>query len=148
MRLAGQASPRPALVGHERIYAVVRRIPKGKVATYGQIARIVGRCTARRVGYAMAAAPEGSRLPLQRVINAQGMISARSHSDGGVRQRVLLEKEGVMFDAKGRVDLRIFQWQLSTTLLGTDVWPEASPSSPRKRGSILRRPNGFPPSRE
>ena len=130
MRLAGQASPGPALVGHERIYAVVRRIPKGKVATYGQIARIVGRCTARMVGYAMAAAPEGSRLPWQRVINAQGMISARSGGDGDERQRVLLEKEGVMFDARGKVDLRIFQWQLSTNSLDPIL------SFPRRRESI------------
>ena len=124
MRLAGQASPGAAPVGHERIYAVVRRIPKGEVATYGQIARIVGRCTARMVGYAMAAVPEGSRAPWQRVINAQGMVSARSHGDGDVRQRVLLEKEGVMFDANGRVDLRIFQWQLSKNSLdpGLPFW--------------------------
>ena len=130
MRLAGQASPGPALVGHGRIYAVVRRIPKGKVATYGQIARIVGRCTARMVGYAMAVTPEGSRVPWQRVINAQGMISARSHSDGDVRQRVLLEKEGVKFDVKGRVDLTVFQWQPSSSPLGPAV------SFPRRRESI------------
>ena len=117
MRLAGQASPGSALVGHGRIYAVVRRIPKRKVATYGQIARIVGRCTARMVGYAMAAVPEGSRVPWQRVINAQGMISARSGGDGDERQRVMLEKEGVKFDANGKVDLRIFQWQLSKNSL-------------------------------
>ena len=130
MRLAGHASPGAARVGHERIYAVVRRIPKGKVATYGQIARIVGRCTARMVGYAMAAVPEGSRVPWQRVINAQGTISARSHGDGDVRQRVLLEKEGVMFDANGRVDLRIFQWQLSKNSL------DPSLSFRRRRESI------------
>ena len=130
MRLAGQASPGAAPVGHERIYAVVRRIPKGEVATYGQIARIVGRCTARMVGYAMAAVPEGSRVPWQRVINAQGMVSARSHGDGDVRQRVLLEKEGVMFDANGRVDLRIFQWQLSKNSL------DPSLSFRRRRESI------------
>jgi methylated-DNA-protein-cysteine methyltransferase related protein len=115
MRLSKQVPLEAAPVGHERIYAVVKRIPKGKVATYGQIARMVGRCTARMVGYAMAATPEGSRVPWQRVINSQGMISARSHSDGDVRQRGLLEKEGVRFDAKGRVDLTVFQWQLSTS---------------------------------
>jgi methylated-DNA-protein-cysteine methyltransferase related protein len=114
-----EASP----VGHERIVAVVKRIPKGKVATYGQVARIVGRCTARMVGYAMAAIPEGSRVPWQRVINSQGMISARSHSDGDVRQRAMLEKEGVKFDAKGRVDLTIFRWQPSTSPLGPASWP-------------------------
>ena len=130
MRLAGQASPGPTLVGHERIYAVVRRIPKGKVATYGQIASIVGRCTARMVGYAMAAVPEGSRVPWQRVINAQGMISARSGGDGDERQRVMLEKEGVKFDANGKVDLRIFQWQLSKNSLAPGL------SFRRRRESI------------
>ena len=133
MRLARHASPEAAPVGHERIYAVVKRIPKGRVATYGQIARIVGRCTARMVGYAMAAVPEGSRVPWQRVINSQGMISARSHGDGDERQRVMLEKEGVKFDAKGRVDLNVFQWQPFIAPFGPDVWPKASPSSPRKR---------------
>ena len=124
------------LVGHARIYAVVKRIPKGRVATYGQVARIVGRCTARMVGYAMAAVPEGSRVPWQRVINAKGMISARSHSDGDARQRVLLEKEGVMFDAKGRVDLKDFRWEPSVSPLGPSVWPKASHSFPRRRESI------------
>ncbi len=108
-----RASPRGAPLGHERIYAVAKLIPKGKVATYGQVAHMAGRCTARMVGYAMAALPHGSRVPWQRVINAQGMISARSHSDGDVRQRVLLEKEGVKFDAGGRVDLKVFRWQRS-----------------------------------
>ena len=135
MRLAGPASPGAAPVGHEQIYAVVKRIPKGKVATYGQIARMVGRCTARMVGYAMAAVREGSRVPWQRVINAQGMISARSHGDGDARQRVLLEKEGVKFDAEGKVELTLFQWQPSTSPLGPAVWPEASPSFPRRRES-------------
>lgn len=110
MRVTRTVLPEAAAVGHQRIYAVVKRIPKGKVATYGQVARISGRCTARMVGYAMAALPQGSRVPWQRVINAQGMISARSHSDGDVRQRVLLEKEGVKFDAKGRVNLKVFLW--------------------------------------
>lgn len=110
---------------------MVKRIPKGKVATYGQVARITGRCTARMVGYAMAALPQDSRVPWQRVINAQGMISARSHSDGDVRQRALLEKEGVKFDAKGRVDLVIFQWRPATNP------PDPAMSFPRKRESLF-----------
>lgn len=130
MRLIAKASPGAAPVGHERIFAVVKRIPKGKVATYGQVARMTGRCTARMVGYAMAALPEGSRVPWQRVINAQGMISARSHSDGDVRQRLLLEKEGMKFDGKGRVDLKVFQWLLPAER----AYPYVS--FPRKRESI------------
>ena len=130
MRLAQHASPEAAPVGHARVYTVVKRIPKGKVATYGQIACIVGRCTARMVGYAMAATPEGSRVPWQRVINAKGMISPRSDSDGDVRQRVLLEKEGVKFDAKGKIDLKVFQWQPPAVPVYTNV------SFPRRRESI------------
>ena len=112
MRLSGNMPPRTAPVAHREIYSVVKKIPKGSVATYGQIAKLVGRCTARMVGYAMAAVPAGSRVPWQRVINAQGMISARSHGDGDERQRVMLEKEGVEFNAKGNVDLRIYGWRL------------------------------------
>ena len=58
---------------YERIYLVVRQIPPGKVATYGQVAQITGNCTARMVGYAMAACPDD--VPWQRVINAQGKVS-------------------------------------------------------------------------
>jgi methylated-DNA-protein-cysteine methyltransferase related protein len=94
--------------GH--IYEVVRRIPPGKVATYGQIAGIVGRCTARMVGYAMAALPPGSGVPWQRVINHKGEISARAVGDGALRQRRLLQKEGIRFDPGGRVNLKKFRW--------------------------------------
>jgi methylated-DNA-protein-cysteine methyltransferase related protein len=127
MRRIGKASPAAAPIGHERIYAVVKRIPKGKVVSYGQVARMTGRCTARMVGYAMAALPAGSPVPWQRVINARGMISARSHSDGDVRQRALLEKEGVAFDAKGRVILKVFQWQPPASSVDPKL------SFPRKR---------------
>ncbi len=96
---------------YERIYAVVRRIPAGKVATYGQIATIVGRCNARTVGYAMAAVPTGSGIPWQRVINVQGKISDRRGGDGSLRQRRLLQDEGVLFDSQGRVDFHLVGWR-------------------------------------
>jgi len=83
---------------YERIYAVVCQIPAGQVATYGQVAAIVGGCTARMVGYAMAALPVGSNVPWQRVINRQGKVSARSGGNGAARQRQLLEAEGIQFD--------------------------------------------------
>jgi methylated-DNA-protein-cysteine methyltransferase-like protein len=95
---------------YERIWAVVRQIPAGKVATYGQIASIVGDCTARMVGYAMAATPSGHDVPWQRVINAQGKISLRAHSEGAALQRRLLESEGIRFDANGKVNLRAYRW--------------------------------------
>ncbi|MCL4861379.1 MAG: MGMT family protein [Caldilineaceae bacterium] len=95
---------------YERVYAVVRLIPPGRVATYGQVASIVGNCTARMVGYALASLPARSDVPWQRVINAQGKISLRADSAGNLLQRQLLEEEGVRFDAQGRVELRRFRW--------------------------------------
>jgi len=85
-------------------------IPPGKVATYGQIASYLDRCTARMVGFAMAALPEGSTVPWHRVINSKGMISMRASGDIDVMQRVLLEAEGVLFNDKGRVDLDEAGW--------------------------------------
>lgn len=94
---------------YHRIYAVVRQIPYGIVATYGQVAEVVGPpLTARDVGEAMAALRHHHPdlpVPWQRVINAQGRVST------GVRQQSMLEQEGVVFNAKGTTDLRRFGWQ-------------------------------------
>jgi methylated-DNA-protein-cysteine methyltransferase-like protein len=97
---------------YERIYAMTRRIPPGKVTTYGQIAELVGGCTARMVGYAMAALKRGTApdVPWQRVINAQGKISVHGDGIGNAMQRVLLEQEGVVFDSQDRVDFSRFGW--------------------------------------
>ena len=100
-----------AKVAYDAIYEQVRRIPSGRVATYGQIAALAGRCTARMVGYAMAAVREGSAVPWHRVINSLGGVSPRAHGDGAARQKTLLRSEGVRFDAKGRVNLEIFRWR-------------------------------------
>lgn len=94
---------------HERIYALVRMIPPGRVATYGQIAAIEGRCTPRMVGYAMAAVPVGSGVPWHRVINSTGRTSLTG--DGGEVQRALLEHEGVRFSKGGKVDLAAHLWE-------------------------------------
>ncbi len=102
--------PREAPSLYRRIYAVVAEIPPGRVATYGQIAAIVGRCSPRVVGYAMAASPAALDLPWQRVINSQGRVSARSSGEGSRDQRALLEAEGVVFDVKGCVDFSRFAW--------------------------------------
>jgi len=100
---------------YERIYAVVRRIPRGRVATYGQIARLAGlEGQPRLVGYAMHALPAGSVVPWHRVINARGMISLRRTGDS-LSQRLLLEREGVRFDAAGRTSLARFAWKPSAT---------------------------------
>jgi methylated-DNA-protein-cysteine methyltransferase-like protein len=98
----------------ERIWAVVKRIPRGRVATYGQIAAIAGMPRhARHAGYALAALPENVKIPWHRVINAQGRISLRlRHWDGGSDdlQKILLEAEGVLFSVDGKVDLKKYQW--------------------------------------
>jgi methylated-DNA-protein-cysteine methyltransferase-like protein len=91
---------------YERIYRLVARIPRGRVATYGQIAALAGLPNgARQVGYAMNALPESRGIPWHRVINAKGEISRRADPLFERIQRRLLEREGVRFDAKGRADL-------------------------------------------
>jgi methylated-DNA-protein-cysteine methyltransferase-like protein len=95
---------------HERVYRVVRQIPPGKVATYGQIARLVGGCTPRMVGFAMAAVPAGSDVPWHRVLNSRGEVSERSAGDGAAHQRRMLRAEGVRFDRRQRVDLDEAGW--------------------------------------
>ena len=95
-----------------RIYTVVALIPPGRVASYGQIARLAGLDRqARQVGYALAALEAGNNVPWHRVVNARGEISRRTHADDEVRQRALLEREGVRFDANGRIALAEFGWQ-------------------------------------
>ena len=96
-----------------RIYRTVRRVPEGRVATYGQIAEAAGLPRqARLVGYALAGVRDGNAVPWHRVINAQGRISMRVDGPGGgVLQRLRLEQEGVRFDARGRVDLVKYGWK-------------------------------------
>jgi methylated-DNA-protein-cysteine methyltransferase-like protein len=96
----------------ERIYAVVRRIPPGRVATYGQIAELAGLPgQARQVGYALHALPPGSRVPWHRVINAAGAVSLRAAPGDEVTQRQMLESEGIVFDVRGRVPLVRVRWR-------------------------------------
>ncbi len=95
---------------YQAIYSVVRRIPRGRVASYGQVARVAGLVNAaRQVGYALHALPSGSAVPWHRVLNAQGAVSLRNHH--ALTQRLLLSREGVRFDARGRVDLARFAWK-------------------------------------
>ncbi len=107
---ATRAAPGPSRT-YLRIYGVVRRIPRGRVATYGQVAALAGLPGhARQVGYALHALPRGTRLPWHRVINAQGEVSRRRRPGDELSQRLLLEREGVCFDARGRVALARLRW--------------------------------------
>ena len=95
---------------YHRIYRIVRHIPKGRVATYGIVARLAGRPgAARTVGWALSALPEDSDVAWWRVINVAGRISlANDHS--AVLQRALLLREGVKFAPGGAVNLANFGW--------------------------------------
>ena len=97
---------------HQRIYAVVRRIPRGRVATYGQVAELAGLGGhARLVGYALSALPDGSTVPWHRVINTRGEISQRREPGGGLEQLRALEAEGVQFSAHARIRLDRYRWR-------------------------------------
>jgi methylated-DNA-protein-cysteine methyltransferase-like protein len=96
---------------YRRIYAVVRRIPRGRVATYGQVASLAGLAGhARQVGYALHALAKGTALPWHRVINAKGEVSRRRRPGDELSQRMLLEREGIRFDGRGRVALGRLRW--------------------------------------
>jgi methylated-DNA-protein-cysteine methyltransferase-like protein len=95
-------------------YRVIRRIPEGRVATYGQVADLAGYPRhARQVGYALHALSreDARRVPWHRVINARGEVSERAHAEADRLQREILESEGVIFSAAGRVDLTRFGWR-------------------------------------
>jgi methylated-DNA-protein-cysteine methyltransferase-like protein len=94
----------------QRVYKLVKKIPKGRVMTYGQIAEILGEgYTARTVGYVMHGA-DAERLPWQRVINAQGKCSTGKITLPTNLQQAILESEGVKFDKNGRCDLNVALW--------------------------------------
>lgn len=99
----------PRVVGpgfHDKVYEVVRRVPAGRVATYGDIATVLGSPrVARHVGWALAAVVERPEVPWHRIINAQGRISARGDVVRATEQQQRLEGEGVVFDDQGRIDL-------------------------------------------
>ena len=94
---------------NEQVYSLVRRIPRGRVITYGSIARLLGDPRkARQVGWAMAGCPED--VPAHRVINRLGAVSGDGEMLGGAIRRKMLEDEGVEFDVSGRCDLKVYEW--------------------------------------
>jgi methylated-DNA-protein-cysteine methyltransferase-like protein len=109
-------SPPDSIIFNHQVWDIVRRVPPGRVTTYGEIARMLAlpegmdpkayqAFAPRWVGGAMAACP--GDVPWQRVINSKGEISARP---GAQIQRQLLEEEGIQFDERGKIDLTIFGW--------------------------------------
>jgi methylated-DNA-protein-cysteine methyltransferase-like protein len=104
-----------------RIYAVVSDIPDGRVATYGQVARLAGMPgQARLVGHALSSLHDRVPVPWHRVVNAGGRISPRSGgSQADTVQRLRLEGEGVSFDEHGRIPLERFQWQPASSEEGS-----------------------------
>lgn len=96
---------------YQRIYTVVRRIPPGRIATYGQVAAIAGLSgQARQVGYALHNLSADTAVPWHRVINAKGQVSRRSTPGWETEQQLRLEDEGVAFDSHGRADLKNLRW--------------------------------------
>ena len=92
------------------VFDIVKQIPAGKVASYGQISKMIPGWTARMVGYALASLPNDSGVPWQRVINSKGKISPHGAGFGSAMQRALLEQEGIIFREDNSIDMRNFGW--------------------------------------
>lgn len=110
----------PRVVGpgfHDKVYEVVKRVPAGRVATYGDVATVLGSPrVARHVGWALAAVVDRPDVPWHRIINAKGTISARGDVGRVTVQQQRLEEEGVVFDDRGRVDLKVFRHVFDPTV--------------------------------
>jgi methylated-DNA-protein-cysteine methyltransferase-like protein len=133
--------PKDRSAFNDLVYEIVKAIPRGKVMTYGDIAALIphpigtdplaySRVRARWVGYAMASC--GEDVPWQRVINAKGQVSSRP-GHGPHVQRAYLEEDGVVFDSKDRVDLKIYRWEPATDwLLARGLLPPSIENSSKK----------------
>jgi methylated-DNA-protein-cysteine methyltransferase related protein len=93
---------------YKAIFAAVRRVPRGRVCTYGEIARMTGASGARQVGYALHTLNGTSRLPWHRIVNARGAVSLPGSS--GAEQRLRLAREGVQFTSRGIISIAVYGW--------------------------------------
>ena len=139
-RARGEAVTPARERAYPRIWAVVARIPRGRVATYGQVAALAGLPQAPRVaGYALHALPPGSPLPWHRVLAAGGRLSlGRLDPSGAVTQRIRLEQEGVRFDARGCVDLARHLWPTAARAVGVTRRTASSRPVPSRRARAAR----------
>lgn len=94
----------------QRVYEVVRKIPEGKVATYGQIAKILGTRDVRKIGFALHANPDSSSTPCHRVVNKDGRLAPGYAFGGPNEQKMKLVSEGVTFKGGYLVDLEKCLW--------------------------------------
>ena len=100
------------MISHKKIYDMVKRIPEGKVAIYGQIAKLIGYPNhSRYIGLALSQLEGNSKVPWHRVVNAQGKISPRGLNGCDDYQRILLEEEGIQFNDNNCISLKEFQWE-------------------------------------
>ena len=130
----------------ERVYSVVRRIPRGRVATYGQVAVLAGLGgQARQVGYALHALPWDGIAPWHRVVNARGAISLPPGGGSDVTQRLRLEREGVRFDARSRIDLERYRWRPGARAGRRGGRVSAAPPNPPRPAAASTR-SGAPPA--
>lgn len=98
---------------YERVYSIVAQIPRGRVATYGQIAEIAGlERGGRQAGNALSALSDDSPIPWHRVVSARGYISIRSETGAEQIQKTLLKREGIVFGTDDRISLERFRWRL------------------------------------
>ena len=96
----------------QKIYEILKTIPKGKVSTYGEIAKYLGnKKLARAVGNALHKNPDPATIPCHRVVNYKGEISAAYAFGGKETQRKRLEEEGIIFEADGTINLEKYGWR-------------------------------------
>lgn len=126
-----------------RVWRIVRRVPRGRVVSYGGVAALMGAPrAARAVGRALCVLPDGSDVPWWRVINRNGEISIRCMVHGPQVQRALLEGEGVRFDRRGRVDWRRFGWSPGSATDPDDDVALPDDEAGRSVSLVIHEPGG------